>query len=342
MDASNERDEEVDEDFIDPRDETEDDHVIFNSDDEEMEDLQIQTEAEDSENLALERILNSRETSDGTLEFLCKWKDLDYPKSTWKRAKSLEAYSEAIKKYSNRTNKTNHNPFIDRNPTPPLQKNPVWLQTELKDHQRSAIDWLIKSWSNDANSILSLEIGLGKIHVIAFLGYLAIAKHVPGPFLVISPFSVVNFWADSFRRYVPDLDVVVYSGNRDMIEKYGFFLDPENNSKTPNFDVMLTTYRDYDLDGELLRNIRWNYFVADEISSYEGYNEKFRNLATVNRLVLTGINKNKQELWNLLHFIEPVKFSSVVDFMAKDDGDLNHEIKKNHFFQATKYQCLSE
>lgn len=49
-----------------------------------------------------------------------------------------------------------------------------------------------------------------------FLGYFLLqnAQQIPGPFLVVVPLSTITNWAKEFRKWLPDMNVVVYVGNR--------------------------------------------------------------------------------------------------------------------------------
>lgn len=40
------------------------------------------------------------------------------------------------------------------------------------------------------------------------------SQQIPGPFLVVVPLSTITNWAKEFRKWLPDMNVVVYVGNR--------------------------------------------------------------------------------------------------------------------------------
>lgn len=40
------------------------------------------------------------------------------------------------------------------------------------------------------------------------------AQEINGPFLVVVPLSTLSNWAKEFRKWLPDMNVVVYVGNR--------------------------------------------------------------------------------------------------------------------------------
>jgi len=39
-------------------------------------------------------------------------------------------------------------------------------------------------------------------------------QQIQGPFLVVVPLSTLTNWAKEFRKWLPDMNVVVYVGNR--------------------------------------------------------------------------------------------------------------------------------
>lgn len=104
---------------------------------------------------------------------------------------------------------------------------------------------LYDSWRNDTNVILADEMGLGKtVQSVSMLGFLQVwynfsffltiflslrffcfednyifllfqnAQQIHGPFLVVVPLSTLSNWAKEFRKWLPDMNIIVYVGNR--------------------------------------------------------------------------------------------------------------------------------
>lgn len=49
---------------------------------------------------------------------------------------------------------------------------------------------------------------------IFFFWVLQNAQQIHGPFLVVVPLSTLSNWAKEFRKWLPDMNVIVYVGTR--------------------------------------------------------------------------------------------------------------------------------
>ena len=97
---------------------------------------------------------------------------------------------------------------------------------------------------HDTNGILADEMGLGKtVQTISFLSWLQFAQHIPGPFLVVVPLSTVDNWMKEFRKWAPEVNVVLYIGNkksREMIREHEFYT--KGRAKRIKFSAIVSTY----------------------------------------------------------------------------------------------------
>ncbi|KAI9449289.1 SNF2-family ATP dependent chromatin remodeling factor snf21 [Lactarius psammicola] len=99
----------------------------------------------------------------------------------------------------------------------PGEAKPTFVQpalltgARLKDYQLEGVAWMVSLWENGISGILADEMGLGKtIQTIAFIAHLRV--RVEAPFLVVCPLSVLHNWIDEFKRFAPEIPVVMYHG----------------------------------------------------------------------------------------------------------------------------------
>ena len=65
----------------------------------------------------------------------------------------------------------------------------------MKTYQVAGLNWMIRAFSSNINTVLADEMGLGKtIQSIAFLDHLIKICKIRGPFLVVAPLSTLSHW----------------------------------------------------------------------------------------------------------------------------------------------------
>lgn len=189
--------------------------------------------------------------------------------------------------------------------------------------------------SQRRNCILADEMGLGKtIQSITFL-YEIYLKGIHGPFLVIAPLSTIPNWEREFRTWT-ELNVVVYHGSqasRRTIQLYEmYFKDPQGRviKGSYKFHAIITTFEMILTDCPELRNIPWRCVVIDEAHRLKNRNckllEGLKMMDLEHKVLLTGtpLQNTVEELFSLLHFLEPTRFPSETTFM-QEFGDLKTE-----------------
>ncbi|KPM07329.1 Kismet-like protein, partial [Sarcoptes scabiei] len=272
--------------------------------------------------------------------YLVKWRGLSYEESTWELEDDIDDQVK-IQQF-----------WKFRNPPPKsewrIKKKPKaheWKKLEqshtykngntLREYQLEGVNWLSFCWHNGQNCILADEMGLGKtIQSITFIQEM-VRYGIPYPYLVIAPLSTIGNWQREFETWT-DLNVVTYHGSspsRSMLQDYELYYKNEKNERIPNiykFQVMITTFEVILTDCIELSSIKWVACIIDEAHRLKNRNckllEGLRMLQIEHRVLLTGtpLQNNVEELYSLLHFLEPSQFTSNENFMA-EFGDLKTE-----------------
>ena len=206
----------------------------------------------------------------------------------------------------------------------------------LKSYQIASLKWMIERTRIKKNFILADEMGLGKtIQSMAFCLFLKIFEKLDGPFLIVAPLSTLPHWKKTFEEWT-SLNVILYHDNeskrgrekcRDLewyqkdIRLTGEF---SSDSKICKFHVIITSFEVFiqDVD-EFEKNLCIQQIIIDEAHRLKNQNAKvikvFQRLPCRRISLLTGtpIQNNINELWSLLNFIEPSRFSDQYEFEDK-------------------------
>ncbi|XP_036853906.1 chromodomain-helicase-DNA-binding protein 7 isoform X6 [Manis javanica] len=302
---------------------------------------EIEDELFNPDYVEVDRLMDFARSTDDRGEpvthYLVKWCSLPYEDSTWELRQDLDqAKIEEFEKLMSREPETER---VERPPADDWKKSESSREyknnNKLREYQLEGVNWLLFNWYNMRNCILADEMGLGKtIQSITFL-YEIYLKGIHGPFLVIAPLSTIPNWEREFRTWT-ELNVVVYHGSqasRRTIQLYEmYFKDPQGRviKGSYKFHAIITTFEMILTDCPELRNIPWRCVVIDEAHRLKNRNckllEGLKMMDLEHKVLLTGtpLQNTVEELFSLLHFLEPSRFPSETTFM-QEFGDLKTE-----------------
>lgn len=180
---------------------------------------------------------------------------------------------------------------------------------QLRSYQLDGVQWLAQCLKNQEGCILGDEMGLGKTcQSISLLLYVRGALGEKGPFLILSPLSVMENWRQEMERFAPSLNVLCYYGSKEKR------IEIQEDVRNSDFHVLLTTYEMCLKDSSFLRRRKWRVLVVDEAhrlkNQHSLLHESLTTFSVGFRLLLTGtpIQNNLQEVYSLLHFVQPSLF----------------------------------
>ncbi|XP_072534072.1 lymphoid-specific helicase isoform X2 [Salminus brasiliensis] len=207
---------------------------------------------------------------------------------------------------------------VDGKPVPSQQPK-LFTGGVMRWYQVEGIEWLRMLWENGINGILADEMGLGKtIQCIAHIAMM-VEKKVMGPFLVVAPLSTLPNWISEFKRFTPEVSIMLYHGPQK--ER----LDLVKNIRKPQgplhmCPVVVTSFEIAMIDRKFLQRYQWKYLIVDEGHRIKNLNcrlvRELKTLPTDNKLLLTGtpLQNNLAELWSLLNFLLPDVFDDLKSF----------------------------
>ncbi|KAK0266816.1 putative ATPase [Friedmanniomyces endolithicus] len=188
----------------------------------------------------------------------------------------------------------------------------------MRSYQLEGLEWLTSLYENGLNGILADEMGLGKtIQTISFIAFLR-EKGINGPFLIAAPLSTTSNWVAEFKKWTPDIPVVLYHGSKQ--EREEIRRTQMRNPGDTDFPIICTSYEICMNDRKFLQHFGWKFIIIDEGHRIKNLDCKLirdlQSYQSANRLLITGtpLQNNLTELWSLLHFLMPNIFDKLESF----------------------------
>ena len=172
----------------------------------------------------------------------------------------------------------------------------------LRPYQRTGIAWLRARAAAGVGALLADDMGLGKtLQTLLALG---------GRVLVVAPTSVLGNWAAEAARFRPDCTVHTYHGTG------------RKRADLMAANWVLTSYGVLRLEADALAQAGFDAVVLDEAHTIKRAGSQVAQAAyrvgqsTRFRLALTGtpLENRSEELWSLLHFLNPGWLGPLSDF----------------------------
>ncbi|XP_078079806.1 lymphoid-specific helicase [Mustelus asterias] len=201
----------------------------------------------------------------------------------------------------------------------PYQQPKLFTGGVMRWYQVEGMEWLRMLWENGINGILADEMGLGKtVQCIAMIAMM-VDRGVPGPFFVCGPLSTLPNWVSEFKRFTPEIPVLLYHGNqKDRLRSLRKVHKRQGSLHI--LPVVITSYEIAMRDRKHFQNCHWNYLIVDEGHRIKNLNcrliQELKRFNTDNKLLLTGtpLQNNLAELWSLLNFLLPDVFDDLKSF----------------------------
>ena len=302
----------------------------------------------------VERVLREAIGFNAGVGYLCKWRGLEYDKSTLEQ-RSVVHDPSCISAFMARQKHRNPLKIPTRwvRPKPelyqPLTEKPVSKRGEvMKDFQLEGLNWLIKCWFEQKNTILGDDTRAGKVpQAVAMLSWLSKTYNVSGPFLVLA--SNLDRWQQAFEDW-SDLNAIVFAGSvksRQWIFENECEIRDEHDRTESDFiqcDVIITTYELFlTCFHQHFERIEWRYIMIDDgakMSNSRGRVRKLLNTCRYEHMSLlmewpikklTAAQRNVIKIYFLLNFLDSPRFNNINEFLEKysgpdEDSDLNSEL----------------
>lgn len=216
-------------------------------------------------------------------------------------------YLEKMLKYRNNLQYTSNDAFnkliddLDKSDVKVAQV-PNKLENVLRPYQTKGFEWLTTLVNYQLGGLLADEMGLGKtLQVISILLSRKDKNNLPS--LVVVPASVVYNWEAEFKKFAPELKVLVLGGSK---KERSMQLKEADES-----DVLITSYDSLKRDLEEYGNLKFDLEVIDEAQNIKNARAAVAKAVKVidanHRIALTDtpIENNLSELWSIFDYLMP-------------------------------------
>uniref|UniRef100_A0A5F8GL85 TBC1 domain family member 12 n=1 Tax=Monodelphis domestica TaxID=13616 RepID=A0A5F8GL85_MONDO len=224
----------------------------------------------------------------------------------------------------------------------PFQQPKHFTGGIMRWYQVEGMEWLRMLWENGINGILADEMGLGKtVQCIATIA-LMVERGVPGPFLVCGPLSTLPNWMAEFKRFTPQIPIMLYHGDQQERRKLAQKIHKREGTLQIH-PVVITSFeiamRDRNalqiLTPFLLRRLKSDVALEvppkREVVVYAPLSKKQETFYTaiVNRTISKMFGCSKKETIELSPTGRPKRRSrKLINYSTFDDDNMPDELEK--------------
>ncbi len=183
---------------------------------------------------------------------------------------------------------------------------PKLLNAELRQYQKSGIEWSINNLLNGFGVVLADDMGLGKtVQAIAVILYLKEIEQLRNGVVVV-PTTLLNNWEAELKKFAPSLSYSIYYGSKRKLD----------NRK----DLIITTYQIITRDIAKFKELDIDLLIIDEAQNIKNIDAKttksMNTLKSKYKIALSGtpVENNLSELWSIFNFSFPGFLGTHNDF----------------------------
>ncbi|ERN08403.1 uncharacterized protein LOC18995828 isoform X1 [Amborella trichopoda] len=288
-------------------------------------------------------------------EWLVKWRGLDYEHITWELESATFFSSPEAKclfrDYESRLEKAKK--VSDPSITEKIQKQRVSTFLRLQKMtggalagqeglHLSSVNKLREMWHKGSNALV-IDDQERIARVISFI--LSLQSDICCPVLIVTTSSEVSVWESEFMRLASSVNVVVYSGSKDVRESIRT-LEFYSQNGCVLFEVLVSASDAIVEDLEALDCLRWEAIIVDEChrSRVSRNLQQLGKLVTDFRLLLfrDQVKDSLTDYRNLLSFLE-AKVETVSGKSSPNDSNNNSAVElKERFSRYLAYENKSD
>lgn len=215
----------------------------------------------------------------------------------------------------------------------PLQQ--VHIQADLRDYQKKGIQWLQMLHHYGFGGVLADDMGLGK--TLQSIAFLSSQITEDSRVLILAPSGLIYNWAEEFKKFAPQLDVVVVHGLKTHRES---ILAEEHQ-------IYVTSYATFRQDSEIYQQMTFNFLFLDEAQVMKNAQTKIaqtlRQFVVPSVFALSGtpIENHLGELWSIFQIVLPGLLPSKKEFM-KLSAERVAQFIKPFVMRRKKEEVLTE